>query len=301
MTDKPEGGRDSQATAYNFECPNRLSSEQIKRMEYIHTTVAKRLSVSLSGMLRDYVEVEVTSVSEIPWLQFFQSIPQLCVTFTFAAEPLQGTGIISVEPPLAFALVDRLFGGKGEAIDVQRELTPIEQKATGKIVAATLREIQIAWKPFVDAKIAVSGFASSPDFIHGPGASESVVVVSLSIRRSDSSGDVNVVYPHLMFEPAMRKLVNPTLPMGVRQTDQERVTRLIQSVRVPVAARLRPSMISVDDLSRLQVGDVLMLDNHVSEDVAVFVGDKRVLKGRPGELSGRIAIKIVRSLSGGGK
>ena len=104
-----------------------------------------------------------------------------------------------------------------------------------------------------------------------------------------------------MFEPAMRKLVSGGQAVGGRQTDQERITRLIQSVRMPVVARLRPSMISVNDLSRLQVGDVLMLDNHVSEDVAVFVGDKRVFKGRPGELSGRLAIKVMKPISGGGK
>jgi flagellar motor switch protein FliM len=309
MTGKPEDGSRTngrvpesvKATAYDFRSPSRLSSEQIKRIDHIHTSIAKRLSVSLSGALRDYVEVDATAVRETPWAEFIKTIPSPCVTFTFSAEPLDGSGIIAIDPGLAFALVDRLFGGKGESIDTQRELTPIEQRATGKLVAATLKEIQIAWKPFVDLNVAATGFASSPDFIQGSGTNESVVIVSLLIKRSNSEGEIRVAYPHLMFEPAIRELVKHAPSARRREPDQERMTNLIQMVRMPVAVRLRPSMVSVNDLANLQVGDVLLLDNPVSEDVAVFVGDKKVFMGRPGALAGRLAIRVVKSLRGGGK
>ncbi|HVP57710.1 MAG TPA: hypothetical protein VMU02_06395, partial [bacterium] len=87
---------------YDFSSPNRLSKEQIRRIEYLHNTFVKRASMSLAALLRGSVRVSIKSVEEADYSVFIESIPSPGATFTFAAEPLEGFGIIDIDVNLAF-------------------------------------------------------------------------------------------------------------------------------------------------------------------------------------------------------
>jgi flagellar motor switch protein FliM len=297
MTENPD---DSAFRAYDFQRPSRLSREQIRRIDYLHASLAKRVSVSLAGVVRDYVEVEVKEVTEIPWSQFLKSIPTPCAAFSFASQPLEGVGVLNMDPQLAFGLVDRLFGGKGEPFSAERELTPIEQKVVGNVAIAILKEIEFAWIPIARISISAAGFAPSPDFIQTTGINESVVTVRLEVRTSNLHGNMLIGYPYLMFEPVLRALIKPAPSERKREPDKKKIADILSRVELPVAARLASSLISMGVLMNLEEGDVLMLDNGVSDEVEVFVGDKQSLMGRPGDLGGKLAIRITRSVEEGG-
>jgi flagellar motor switch protein FliM len=311
------GSINTNPVRYDFERPNRLSKDQIKRIEYLHTPFAKRLSVSLAGLVRDYVEVGVSQVIETHWSELIETIPKPCAVLAFAAEPFDGSGIISVDPKLAFGFVDRLFGGRGEAVDMQRELTLIEQSIVGMLGDAVLKEVEFAWRSVViltvtptgfasspdfmrDSGVAATRFTSSPDFTKGSGINESVIVVRLEVRTNSLQGDIVIGYPYLMFEPAIRAFVKPSVEKR-KGPDRDRISGILNSVTLRLSARLAPSMISMRHLVGLAVGDVLLLDNRVSDDVEILVEDKATLAGRPGEEGGRLAIKVTGFLGGGGK
>ena len=285
---------------YDFTRPNRLSKEQIKRIDYLHTSLAKRLSVSLAGLVRDYVEVSIAEIRETDWSQFIASIPTPCATFTFAAEPLEGAGVINLDLKLAFGLVDKLFGGSGASTEVSRELTPIEQNVNAKAAEVVLRETALAWNTVANLRVSMRAFASNPDFIQASGINESVLTVVLDVKAGTVEGKLLLGYPYLMFEPVFRMLIKPTTFERKREPDTELTTALMRTVPVPVMARLQPSMVSMRHLIALEEGDILMLDNRVSDDVEVVVGDKKVFMGRPGDLNGRLAVKITRLIREGG-
>ena len=67
-----------------------------------------------------------------------------------------------------------------------------------------------------------------------------------------------------------------------------------------MTARLAPTWVDMKHLVDLAVGDVLLLDNRVTEDVEILVGKKIAMKGRPGSHGGRLAVKITRFSEEGG-
>lgn len=299
MTAKLDHSSDTPA-AYDFQHPNRLSKQQVRLIDHLHGGLAKRLSISLAGLVKDFVEVEVASVDEGPWSEFLDSLPAPCAAFVFSADPLEGMGVVDVDPRLAFGFIDKLFGGKGAPLDTGRELTPIEQKAIANLSTAVLKDIEFAWAPLGKISVVQTGFAPSAEFIPAPGITESLVSVRLGIRTNSMEGRITVAYPYLMFEPLFRRLVKPTRIQKKREPDKDRIEDVLKQVRMPVVARLVPTSVSIRHLVNLQKGDVLVLDNHVSDDVAVFVGGRNAFMGRPGDLNGRIAIKVRRLIKGGG-
>ena len=299
----PDGGADvrdaSVPQAYDLTRPGKLSPAEIKRLGYLHDDLAKRLEMSLAGLFRDYVEVTPDALTEARWSGLVASLPSPCAVFMFEAPPLRGMGLLRMDPDLAFALVDRLFGGRGEAVDLGRELTPIEQRAVGRFAGAVLAEVEAVWHPFIDLKVAPTGFASSPDLVESGGVDESVIDVGLKIEAGPLSGTVHVTYPHHMFEPAIGAL-SPKLTSRGEPAGSQGPAEMVNTLSLPVSARLAPTMVGMKHLVDLNVGDVLLLDNRVSDDVEVLVGGKPVMKARPGSHSGRLAVKITRfSVEGG--
>ena len=299
----PDGGADARGASapepYDFMRPGRLSPSERKRIGYLHSDLAKRLEVSLAGLVRDYVEVAARDLSEIRWSGLVASLSSPCAVFAFEAPPLEGMGLLTMDPGLAFALVERLFGGKGESGDLGRELTAIEQRVIGRFAGRVLAEIQAAWRPAFEFKVSSPGFVSSPDLIESSGVDESVIEAGFKLDSGSLSGEFSIAYPRHMFEPAIQALA-PQRESGARQSAADGSSAMVEALSLPLTARLTPTMVDMRHLLDLCVGDVLLLDNRVTEDVEVLVGGKPVMTGRPGSHGGRLAVKITRLSKQGG-
>ncbi len=60
---------------------------------------------------------------------------------------------------------------------------------------------------------------------------------------------------------------------------------------------LGKSHLSVDELSKLQVGDVVLLDRRPQDNLVLNVGQNAVFKGRAGRLKNKLAFRITQKSS----
>jgi flagellar motor switch protein FliM len=285
---------------YDFTSPNRLSKEQIRRIEYLHTTFVKRASMSLAALLRGPVRLSIKSVEEADYSVFIESIPSPGATFTFKAEPLEGFAIIDTDIDLAFSLIDRLLGGKGEPLAEPRELTSIEQTVAKTIVTTLVREIEWAWSSLAQLKMGVQAFAIGAEAFQIYGSSTSIVAVEMKVTTDSTEGTICIGYPYPMFEPVLREIAKTLTFRTKREPDEKTMSQLISVVPMALAARLPVSMVKIKDIANLEVGDVIVLDTHVGDEVDLLVEGKRLFQARPGEHRGALAVKVTRTITQGG-
>jgi flagellar motor switch protein FliM len=67
---------------------------------------------------------------------------------------------------------------------------------------------------------------------------------------------------------------------------------LIAKAIVPVKAILGKSVISVNDFSGLQVGDIIRLNTKVNQELDVYVGDIKKFTALPGATGEDYAVRI---------
>jgi flagellar motor switch protein FliM len=299
--DQPQQGSQANGLkSYDFRNPSRLSREHIRKIEYLHSSIAKRLGVALAGLVRDSVNVEVVAVKEISYDELVESVPTPGAAFSFGLEPLGGMGIIDVDMLLAFSLVDRLFGGTGDPLPESRELTTIEQSIVKKVASKVLTEVKFAWSSVGEVDFGEPKYVPSLEFVTSPSFNESMVCVRFQIEKGTLTTGITVTYPYMMFEPIIkmsRQTEDTSRKEGPNAQTTDHIKRIVP---LELTASLPVSMIRFGELMNLHEGDVLILDARVSDEVYVNVGRRRLLAGRPGKSRGNLAVKVTSVFKKGG-
>jgi len=293
-----KSGAQTDVVVWDFASSKRLQEQHLSIIERSHGEFAKQLNVTLAGLLGEYVEVEIADATEVLWDKLTSEIPSPCAVFTFTASPLEGTGILNIDLGFAFAIVDKLLGGSGKPLEVARGLTPIEQRLLTRFVEKVVKAMAAAWRGHANLNFTSGDYISTPDLVPSLGINDSAIRVAVSMRLGSLNGSLVIGYPYLMLEPIIKAFAK-TQPGRKTTGDRARMEAFLKRVGLPVTVRLTPSMISMKHLLSLEPGDVLLLDNRVSDEVEVAIADEVLYMGRPGSSEGRIAVKITRAVKGG--
>ena len=98
---------------YDFRRPDKFSKDQIRTLYMLHESFARLLNTYMSSHLRTLVNVDVASVEQLTYQEFVQSIANPSVITILGVPPLKGNIIFEVSSEIAFAYIDRVFGGDG--------------------------------------------------------------------------------------------------------------------------------------------------------------------------------------------
>ena len=281
---------------YDFKHPDRISKDQMRTMENMHDNLADQLGSVYSTLQRTVVDVDLISVDQITYSEYISSLHAPSCTYTINMAPLEGAAVVDLSPAVAFSFVDRIFGGGGRPLGVERELTGIEKSVIDKIINRTLKELKRCWEHIIDLDIKIMGFESNPQFIQIVAPSETVLTISLQMKILDFTGLITICYPYLTLESILPQLSGQNWMDATKKknTDTERNINLknTQQVKAPLVVILGRTDIPIRDLARLRKGDVIRLDNFINEEMAILVGDKMKFKGKPGLFKKNRAVMI---------
>lgn len=183
---------------YDFKRPDKFSKDQIRTLYMLHENFARLLNTYLSTNLRTLVNVEVASVEQLTYQEFVQSLSNPSVIGVLAVPPLKGNVIMEINTSIAFAIIDRVFGGKGENTIKPRVLTEIEEAVMRRTLGKAMEHFQEAWSNVVHMKPTLEAIESNPSFTQIVPPSDMVVIITLKITVGDVEGFMNVCIPYLV-------------------------------------------------------------------------------------------------------
>ncbi len=285
-----------QVTLYDFKRPNRVSKEQLRAFRGVHDKMARSLASQISAIMRSIVEIQLHSVDQMTYGEFLMSLPNPTSFNVFSVKPLEGSGVIEINPSIAFPMLDRLLGGKGEPFDASREFSDIELSLFETILRVMMSTLKEAWGPVMDIYPIVESKESSPNVVQIVAQNEIVVMVVMEIIIGNSSGMMNICYPVIALEPILPKLASRDLMLNETSTKKSRNTELqvlLGGVKVNVEANLGDAELTLGDVLELKVGDVLRLSNAANDIITVCVDGKDRFKGEIGLRRFRKSIQII--------
>lgn len=281
---------------YDFKRPDKFSKDQLRAIQMIHESFARQLTTVMSTLIRSMVSAEVASVDQLAYEEFVNSLVQPTVIGTLEMYPFNGNALIEINPNLVFAVIDRLLGGKGEFTGKARELTDIEKTVIERVMMRMLELLEESWSTVVDVRFRLEGMESNPFFVQICPPRDMVLLVIMKMNVGDVEGMVSLCIPYFLMEPIIDKLSSQQWFVSTSRKNEAGVRELIQKtldhVKVPMAMELGHTVLSLADVYRLEVGDVIKLDEHVGSDISIRVGNHVRFKAKPGTVDGRLASEI---------
>jgi len=289
----------SKIKAYDFFRPSKFSKEQIRTIYMLHETFGRLWSSTLSGVLRNYVSLSVSSVDQVTYQEFIQSIPNPTITAMFTLSPLEGKALMEFSPTIGFPIIDRLLGGTGRSNLQARELTEIEEHVINNLVDEGMVFLKEAWATMIDLRPELKGIESNPLFVQIVPPSDMILLITLEARSGDFSGIINIIYPYVLREPILSLLSAQTLyAVGTRapsEETRERTRRVLNKVELPVRVELGTADCTMRELLSLEVNDIIVLDTKVNEDLKVRVGEVVKFLCTPGQIGKQRAAQITEA------
>ena len=296
--DEPRAKPREKVTPYDFKRPERVGKEQMRALQTMHEGFGRNFGAALSALLRNIVEVKLTSVDQLTYSEFVFSLENPTCFNLINAPPMEGQIILDINPSILFPIIDRLLGGSADSgPPARRPLTEIELRLVGRITDLFLAEMKHAWENVAALDLEVAGVESNPQLVQIVPPNEVVVLISFELTIGDLRGMMNLCIPFNSIERIGNQLTaNSWVSYGSKPPSAESIQqvgdRLGGSV-VEVVVELAETGISTADLIGLRVGDIIATEKDVHRPLVVSIEGRPKLHADPGAYKGRKAIQII--------
>ena len=289
--------------SYDFKRPDRFSKDQIRTLFMLHESFSRLVNTYLSASLRTMVDIEVMSVEQMTYQEFVQSMGNPSVIGILGLPPLKGSIVMEIGTDLAFAYIDRVFGGEGRPGVKSRALTDIEMAIMRRFIDTVIGYFKEAWSNVIEFRPNFETMETNPQFAQLVPPSDMVVLVTIHVKLGDVDGMMNICIPYLVLEPVMSKLTTSfwVAASADRESSPEQVAELqrkIERTHVPFKVELGSVNITIHEFLTLGFGDVLQLDTLTKDELICYVGTNAKFRAHPGTAGKRMAVQISGIIEG---
>ena len=292
-----EAQSDLPSDLYDFDHPGRMTKEQVRGFRTIHENFSRSLGTYFTSLLRSIVDVQYQDFIQMPFLEFIEAQPDPDCVWIFDMENLDGKGLLETNPSFILLIIERLFGGEGRSSDKSRVVTSIEERVAERVVSKCLELYSNAWERVINVKTHLESFETDPRMAQIASAGESCLVSTWEVSGRGFKFPIKICLPVFALDPVMRKLSAQTwLAVAAKKKSIEtrrHIESILEESDLPLRVYLGNSTVTMKELLRFKIGDVLVLDQKIRDLLCIDIGDKERLYGKAGVIGKNKAVRIV--------
>ncbi len=282
---------------YNFRRPDKFSKDNLRALRDIHREFSKAISLVLSGYLRMRVEIEIVSVDQLTYEEFVRSMPSPISVGVFEFEPLSGQILLGISFEVISCIVNRMLGGVGNIEAQMRELTDIEKALAKKVINIIIKSLEDSWNAIIPVTGKFISLDDNYQSIQVATAGEIVALLTFEVQISGKHfGLFSLCFPYPVLETVLGHLSTQHIfqTKGLVASNDERMKMIskLNTSNVDLRVQFGQCNITMDDFLQLTEGDIIKLDNKVSDDLIVKVNGEKKFFARPGTMKDKICVKI---------
>jgi flagellar motor switch protein FliM len=300
-TDEPEAAGDEGGGPrnYNLGTQERIVRGRMPTLELINERFARYLRIGLFNYMHRNAEISVGPIKVQKYSEFIRNLVVPTNLNLVSAKPLRGTGLFIFDPNLVFLVVDNMFGGDGRFhTRVEgRDFTQTEQRIIQGMLNVVFTEYGRSWKPVHDLNFEYIRSEMNSQFANIATPSEIVVSTTFSIEFGGSAAEMHICFPYSMMEP-IRDLLYSSMQSDQLSTDKRWITLLrqqLQSAEVELTAELTHAALSLGQIQKMKVGDVIPVN--IPETIIAKVDGVPLMECKFGQQQGQFAIQIDRFIA----
>ena len=282
---------------YNFRRPDKFSKEHLRGLQDIHREFARQLEMNLTAYLSLPIEIDVVSVDQLTYDEFTHSMPESIAIGLLELTPLPNQVLLGINFEILSSIVDRMLGGVGICEDMSHEMTDIEESLAKQFIKRTVNTLETSWAHVVPVKGTVDALATNYQNVQVASPGEIVALITFEIQiASKYFGLMSLCYPYPVLENILGHLSTQRIfhTKGIVATTEERQKMIekLNTSNIDISVLFGTTDITAQDFLDLKVGDVIRLDNKVTDYLIVKINGEKKFFACPGTLKDKICVKI---------
>lgn len=291
-----KGTDEKQVKNYDFARPSKFSKEHLRTLEIIFEHFGRLLATNLPAYLRKSVNVDIVNSEVVIYSEFSNALSNPVLLGVVSMKPLAGNMVMEMASNLGFAIVDRLLGGTGTALDKERDFSEIELTIIERIFSICVNLLKEPWENVIKVTPRLERIETNSQFAQIISPTETIAIITINLKIGDVEGLMNVCLPYTLLEPVMDKLNTKFWFSNMQEKDPtmygEVIENVISKTKVPIKAILGESKVNVSDFVSLQIGDIIKIDKKVDQELDVYVGNIKKFNALPGYFEDKYAVRI---------
>jgi flagellar motor switch protein FliM len=284
---------------YDFRNPVFLTEVELRRLRLLHEDFIRYLMARLSLFLRMEFALKMAKLTTLTYQKFTDGLPNPTHLCLFKADPLLGVGILDINPRLALTLVDRMLGGRGHSVKLERYLTEIEIALLEDVIMIILEEWCHQWKHEKELHPQVIGHENNGRFLQTSPKDAIVLGLTLEANFGDCSEQIQIGVPYYTIEPMVK------IMQTRRQKDSQpgpvsskaEWKPIYEHITVPARAEWQAFELSLREVTNLRVGDVIEMPAGIVDETLVTLNGSPKFMGTVGLDSDRVAVKLTKKIN----
>lgn len=304
-----EGARNSHPKdsiqPYDFRHPVFLSPHELRKLRVQHEEFIHSLAARLSVYLRLEFGLQMSQLQTLTYQKFTESLPNPCHLTLFKVEPLRGICVLNINPRLGLTIVDRLMGGPGHSVTVNRDLSEIEVALLDQVVQIIIGEWCNHWSKLRELHPVLLGHENSGRFLQTSVPDAVMIALTMEAHIGDCVEQFQIGFPYTTLEPLIQELslkLNPQAEENAaavaKAAAHPRWNHDLDEVSIPVTAEWPGMELAARALTRLKVGDVLPLPVDFASQIQLRLAQMPKFQGRLGTRDQHWAVEVTKVLRG---
>lgn len=288
---------------YDFYSPRKFTKEKIKILNSVFENYARILTSQINGIFRVMTDITVFEVQERRYYEYVNVFHENdCMTLVDTIMPEKGKQnvplMIYITPGLVITLINHMLGGSDDVIRVESDYrySDVELALYRRVVEYVANALKDGFSNYVNVDFKVQRVEENPTMAQEVGLDETVAIILLNVDVAGLATEkIRICMPGAMLESIFQVIdTRKHLARGFSYEDnKEIIMDNIRCSKLPITGQLGTVNLDLEDLYRLQPGDVIDLGRSKDSLVKLFVGRQPWFTGQMGRYKKNVAVRIV--------
>ena len=278
-----------------------VAYERLPMLEIVFDRLVRAMSGSLRNFTGDNVEVSLETMASLRFGDYLERIPQPAMLAVFKVDEWDNYGLLVVDSPLIYSVVDVMLGGRRGTAAMRiegRSYTSIERALVERLVSVAMDDLTDAFGPVSPARFRFERLEVNPRFAAVSRPGNACVLSRLRVGMEDRRGRLELVMPYATLEPVREALLQQFMGEKLGR-DSSWETHLAEELRLTdftLDVVLDEQTMPLSSVLSLRRGDRITLDAKPETPVKLRCNDVALFEGDLGRRKGRLAVRITRDL-----
>lgn len=285
---------------YDWKMPQKINTEHRRQLKQIFGIFTTSFSTYLQTTLKSIVDVNLIDISTVGYSDYLLSISEPTCMYKLYLDKIKAHTSIEVQPAFVFFLVDRLLGGIGQSVDINRAISPIEESIMLRIMQNCFLALKEAWKSTVPGlNFQYNGFEYNPNFVNIAPSTDVVAIFAFEVSIKEEMYNFTICFPSRALDPILEKLSTSSWQTqeNISRKNINVIEDYIKFSKIDVSVEIGRLDMSVREIMELEKDDVIELNKPIHAPMLLRVDDRAKYFVKAGVEGNKKAFEMVRPLT----